>query len=141
LLASATVSDSDLHQGSYYFHTLSSPVTLSANTEYLIGALVGGPNVGFLDGYYETPPTSPFSAGPDFTIVENAYTFGSSLSAPVLDGTGELGRWGPASALVDLVPEPSSMAIALFGIGSACVVAGVRQVRQRPGPAPSSRGA
>ncbi|MCX6925862.1 MAG: hypothetical protein NT154_22045, partial [Verrucomicrobia bacterium] len=49
LLASATVTSADPLDGSYRYHALPAPITLAANTTYLIGARVGAGIEWFLD--------------------------------------------------------------------------------------------
>ncbi|WP_437911652.1 DNRLRE domain-containing protein [Sorangium sp. So ce302] len=95
LLASTTVLSTDPLVETYRYHTLASPVTLQANTSYLIGALVGG---GVFEPFEDNAGAAKFSAH-GATIVGNRFAIGDSLTAPTLDGLETLGRWAPASLL------------------------------------------
>jgi hypothetical protein len=75
----------------------------------LIGAAVGGGIEWFLDG-----TTSPFSSNSGFTLVRNVFAPGGTLTAPLSDGGGNIGRWGPANALV--VPEPATASLLVAGL-------------------------
>jgi hypothetical protein len=113
LLASTTVSTSDPELAGNYRYQSIPTLTLAANTDYLIGALVGSGYTEFGDN----DTTAPYSANSDVTIVDNSYaSSGSSLAAPTSNGTDALGRWAPANAtFLQVVPEPSVLAMSALG--------------------------
>ncbi len=123
LLASATVSTSDPELAGNYRYADISELTLAANTDYLIGALVGTGHTDFGDD----DTTATYSADTDVTIVDNTYVgSGSSLAAPIDNGTDALGRWAPANA-TDLVAIPEPSTLALCGMSGLVVMAGLRR--------------
>jgi len=113
LLASATVTTADPELAGNYRYGSISALTLAANTDYLIGALVG---TGYAD-FGDDDTTATYSADTDVTIVNNAYVgSGSTLAAPTVNGTDALGRWAPANATdLQAVPEPSVLALSALG--------------------------
>lgn len=115
-LASVQVTSSDPVIGSWRYAPIpGGPITLQANTRYLIGAFVGGGREWFIDG--ETGfANQPFSANTGFTLVGTRYLSGS-FGAPTSNGGGAVGRWGAANATA--IPEPATFAalgLALVGI-------------------------
>jgi hypothetical protein len=94
LLASATVSSSDPIDGFYRYYTLPVPVTLSANTTYLIGARVGAGIEWFLDANLNAVVTA--DAG--ITVAQAGYATGEVLAAPVNNGSNHARRWAAANA-------------------------------------------
>jgi hypothetical protein len=106
LLDSVTVVIVDPVVNGYRYDLLDTPLALAAGTNYLIGALVGGPNYEqFLDG---GGMSAPFSVNSGFTILENTFVSSGTLAAPLTDGGGALGRWAAANALVTATPEPGT---------------------------------
>ena len=123
LLASATVSTSDPELAGNYRYAGISDLTLAADTDYLIGALVG---TGYTD-FGDNDTTATYSADTDVTIVDNTYvSSGSSLAAPTVNGTDALGRWAPANA-TDLVAVPEPSTLFLCGMSGLIVLAGFRR--------------
>jgi hypothetical protein len=115
LLATAGVLSTDPLNDSYRYHALSSPLVLSANTQYLIGAAVGGGIEWFEDSGANVSP--PFT-GLEVTMDQNRFAIGGTLAPPLSNGTLTIGRWAPANALVTELPEPSAIAIwSLIGLG------------------------
>jgi hypothetical protein len=115
LLATAQVTNSNPAQAGGYRYTSITPITLTAGTDYLIGAYVGGGNAFFGDG----GASAPYS-GDAVTIVNDVFNSngGTGLQAPLSDGGNAIGRWGPASFLATTpAPEPSSV-VALVGLGA-----------------------
>lgn len=112
LLASATVGSADTYADGYRYVELSGgPVSLTLNQQYILGARVGGGIEWFLDGQQQGSAQFSAASG-DFTLLMSTYS-GGGFAAPTTDGTGVLGRWGAANAIV--VPEPS--AVLLGGLG------------------------
>jgi len=119
LLASALVTSSDMEIGSWRYAPIpGGPVVLEPNTQYLIGAFVGGGIEWFIDN---DTSTAPFDADTGFTLIGNRFLSGS-FGAPVNDGGPAVGRWGPANAAAITavpIPEPATLAalgLALVGI-------------------------
>lgn len=105
---SFTVATSDSYANGYRYAQLTTPVNLVSGQQYILGARVGSGIEWFLDG---EPSSAQFSATSGFTLLKSTHNNGGAFSvAPTIDGTGVLGRWGAANAIV--VPEPSA---ALFG--------------------------
>jgi hypothetical protein len=103
LLASATVTPSNSALGADgYRYTSITPVTLLAGQQYLIGVLVGHGVANFVD--YSS--SSWVNAAGGFTIANDVFHTGSTLSAPLSNGGGSPTRWGPASLLSS--PTPGS---------------------------------
>jgi hypothetical protein len=116
LLASVTVTSSDTLIGTYRYVTLNTPITLTANAFYFLGALVGGDNPSFVDSYGYG--TYPFSSASGFTIDGNWIAVGPTLTAPNSSDGGVNGNLSPANALTQdaaAVPEPSTITLALIG--------------------------
>jgi len=113
LLASATVTTSDPELAGDYRYASIATLTLDANTDYLVGALVG---TGYAD-FGDDDTTATYSADTDVTIVDDTYIgSGSTLAAPTVNGTDALGRWAPANATdLQAVPEPSALALSALG--------------------------
>ncbi len=108
LLGSVTVTGSDALIGYSRYHALTAPVTLSANTTYLIGARVGAGIEWFLDSW----PNDLVTPNPRITILESRYATGDALAAPTSSG-GASARWCPANAALvtsdpDVKPTISS---------------------------------
>jgi hypothetical protein len=81
LLAMATVDNSDPAQAGGYRYASISPITLTAGTDYLIGAYVGGGIQWFGDG-----GSSPEYAGNLVTIENDVYSAAVGLNAPLSAG-------------------------------------------------------
>ena len=90
-----TASNSQLI-GGYAYVFLSSSITLTSNSQYYIAATMG--TNPFLDSGSDTPIC--FSST-QFTIIQNVYAAGSDLTFPGSDGQLTLGRWCPASGLIN----------------------------------------
>jgi hypothetical protein len=107
--------------GNYRFQTLGAPVTLTANTTYLIGALIGGPGNGnfetFIDNSGAAAITTTSAAATYLTLGNSTFNVGAALAAPTTSGGTPIGRWGPANLQFAAVPEPSTYA-ALAGLGA-----------------------
>lgn len=107
--------------GNYRFQTLGAPVTLTANTTYLIGALVGGPGNGNFETFVDNNGAAAISTTPAaatyLTLGASVFNIGATLAAPTTAGGAPVGRWGPANLQFSAVPEPSTYA-ALFGLGA-----------------------
>lgn len=99
--------------GYRYDSNLSQPLTLSANTQYLIGAFVGGGKEWFGDG----GNTASYSATGGVTFdAARLFATQGQFAAPTTNGTLSPGRWAPANFLA--VPEPGSLSLlALCGLG------------------------
>lgn len=107
LLASVLVTDTSLQINSWRYEAIAGgPLTLDANTRYLIGARVGSGIEAFLD---EGTGANDIFSPNGITFLENRFATGGVLSAPISNGLGTLGRWGAANATFVPVPEPSSL--------------------------------
>jgi hypothetical protein len=115
LLASAAVASSDPIAANYRYHTLATPVTLSPNTTYLIGACVGAGIEWFLDASANAVATA--DAG--ITVAASRYATGGALAAPLTSGGLNAGRWAPANASFSTnappPPTPTSITNSLAG--------------------------
>jgi len=118
LLASTTVSGSDILIDHYRYVTLATPVTLTQGTSYLLGAVVGGTFPAFSDGLVQRTRYSPFSSEfAGITLQDSVVGFGgAALTAPLLSG-GYPGRWGAANALF-AVPDGGAT-LPLLGLACA----------------------
>jgi hypothetical protein len=137
LLARASVANTDQLISGYRYKTLGTPVTLYANTTYVIGAFLPS-GVKFWDGNDNpTNPaldTNPYSST-YVTLNKAVYNYGSTLAFPAQDGNSPQdaaysGRWAPANASFDSlrlqsVPGP----LPVFGAMAAH--AWSRQLRKR----------
>lgn len=95
--------------GTYNYVSLASDLVLTAGTQYILGADVGGGIEFFFDG----DTAAPYSGADGATIVNSV--FGSTGAAPT--ATVDAGRFGAANAALIVVPEPSSAAlVGLAGI-------------------------
>ena len=116
LLASARVLSGDPLTGTYRYQELATPITLSANTQYLIGAAVGGG----IEWFEDNQSTVIFQ-GSGVSLIENRVRSGGTLGAPTSNGGGTVGRWGPANALIAPpaaqgdIPEPATLAMLPLG--------------------------
>jgi hypothetical protein len=95
-LASATVVSSDPHFGGWRYKAVT-PVTLTANTDYYLGARAGNGIEWFLDNGSGTAIFAP-EAG--VSLLQSTFATGGSLARPTNDGTLTIGRWGAANALL-----------------------------------------
>lgn len=111
--------------GDYRFQTLGSPVTLSASTTYLIGAVVGTSLENFADNSSAAAFTITPAAATYLTLGSSQFASGGTLTAPTTSGGAPVGRWGPANLQFSAIPEPSTYA-AIFG-GLALVGALIRR--------------
>lgn len=116
LLATATVDNSDPAQAGGYRYASISPITLTAGSDYLIGAYVGGGIQWFGNG-----GSSPEYAGNLVTIQNDAYIAASGLNAPLSDGGLSIEKWAPANFLATAVSEPSSV-VALAGLAATSLL-------------------
>ena len=102
LLYSATVASgtSGLLSNGFRYAMLNSPITLSANTSYYIGA-------GFASGgdtFYDGSSTALFTPGPGITFTNTQGTYYAGASGPLTPncpttgGGGAAGRWAGANA-------------------------------------------
>ena len=110
LIASVTVTASDLiRKDNYRYHELTSPVTLSADTRYLIG---GEATDGFWDadiGGGASTGTNPFM-GNRLTIIESRF-FSGGFAAPMVSG-GLNARWAGGNAIIaPIAPSVNGMLI------------------------------
>jgi hypothetical protein len=109
LLANTGVLSTDPLNDSYRYHALTSPVVLSANTQYLIGAAVGSGLEFFEDSGAAVSP--PFT-GLEVAMIQNRFNGpNGTLQPPLSDGTLTVGRWAPANALAVALPEPGTIVI------------------------------
>lgn len=122
LLAAETITNAGLNVGGYYYLNLSTPITLTTGQDYIIGALIGGSNTPFYDGYNYN--TAPYSASAGITLEANVYNSNNFFSFPnQAISPGLIGRYGPANALLQTtptgtgVPEPMSFALLAAGLG------------------------
>lgn len=136
-LASTSVANTDLLVGGYRYRALGTPVTLYANTTYVIGAFLPS-GVNFWDGNDNpTNPaldTNPYSSI-YVTLNKAVYNYGSTPAFPGQDGNSPQdaaysGRWAPANASfasvrIEDVPGP----LPVFGAMAA--YAWSRQLRKR----------
>jgi hypothetical protein len=107
LLASTNVNTADpLGTGNYRYHTLTTPITLTANTQYLIGARVGAG----IEFFVDAGSSGPFTADTGFTLLGSRF-LSSSFGAPTSAGGLNNGRWGAANALTTPAPEPASVGL------------------------------
>ena len=96
LLATAQVTNSDPAEAGGYRYASITPITLTAGTNYLIGAYVGNDIEWFGDGDSQTPNITPYS-GNLVTLVSANYNFNgdAGLQAPTSSGgdAGATERW------------------------------------------------
>jgi len=112
LLRSAVVPRTAVAEAGGYRYASITPVTLNANTKYLIGALGGGNAItqfaAFWDGNILSSP--PFtSSGAGVTLVRSTYATGSSLAAPTTPGGGSHAvRWAFANMKISTASAPAA---------------------------------
>ncbi len=127
VVATTTVSSTDpLGAGNYRYSTLTTPVTLVATKQYLIGAFVGSGKEFFVDGDFN----APYSADTGFTLLGARFRSGSFGSPTSVGDTGgrPVGRWGAANALTTPTPEPGSIGL----LGAVAGLGVMRRRRRRP---------
>lgn len=111
LLASASVAATDTLTDTYRYVALDSAYALTQGSTYLIGAYMNGTEA-WLDPF----PSTVYTAGDGITLGENRFASGS-FTAPINNGTGSVGRWGPANAIITtVVPEPSAALLGGLGL-------------------------
>jgi len=135
LLASLNIPLNSFNDGSYLWNNLSSPITLSSSTTYLIGAFVGNYYGAYMANGYPT-------LSGDVSLVGAARN-GSQyvFSAPSLVSADSQGIVGPNMQYTvipnatpsptpptgggDVIPEPSTYA--LFGLGALALIVAYRR--------------
>ncbi len=123
LLATAQVDNSDPAQAGGYRYASITPITLTAGTDYLIGAYVGGG----IEWFGDAGSSNDYSSSL-VTLVNDVYNYNgaSGMQAPLSSGGGAIGRWGPANFLATVVPEPSSV-VAWCGLGAMALCLVIRR--------------
>lgn len=124
LLGSGNVASSDTLVGTYRYTSLSSSVTLSANTTYLIGAVVG-------NGIESYGDTSGSYSGNTPYVTYNYSTWangGNTFAAPI-NNIGANGRLAPVNfQAIVVVPEPRTVVLFLLAGCMMMLVLARRQV-------------
>jgi hypothetical protein len=119
LLTSNTVLTTDPLTGHFRYHA-TSPITLTAGTNYRIAAETGADN-------YSWDPDGFFTA-PEVTYVSDVFTQSSTLVFPGDGGVVTHGFFGP-NFQFNAVPEPAGLT--LLGVGVAGLIGyGLRRRRQ-----------
>ena len=124
LLATATVNNSDPAQAGGYRYASITPITLTAGTDYLIGAYVGGG----IQWFGDASPGSAYT-GDLVTLETSVYNPAVGLNEPLDSSGSAAGRWAPANFFGDRCPEPSSV-VALCGLGAMGLVLVARRRRK-----------
>ena len=114
-LAQVAVGSADILRYTYRYGEIpGGPITLSANTQYLIGAKVGTGFEYFEDGDL-TPELQlipdPFE-GNGISFVASRYAGGGTLAPPLTPGSGSSGRWAAANAAFIPAFDPAPAVIA-----------------------------
>jgi hypothetical protein len=127
-LATATVDSSGPTENTFTYKKIS-PLTLSPDTEYYLGAYIPSGSI-FKDGYSTSTGNFAlaFSAN-SAQITFDAYTTGASIGLPSLDGSSPSphGRWGPANAT--FIPEQVPGPLPVLGVFTSFRVS--RKLRKR----------
>jgi Domain of unknown function (DUF4082) len=123
LVTSTTVVTTDPVTVNFAYHTLLSPVTLTAGQTYWIMGTSG-----FSDFYTFTP--SAFSTDPAIAYLQSGYNVGNSLAFQTIQDNVTHAYFGPNfqfNAEDVAVPEPSTVIMA----GTAALIFGVAAHRRR----------
>lgn len=137
LLASVTVPSgtSATLKTQWRFVDLGSPIVLSANTSYVIGANVTLTNDPWTDSNFNDgggPYSIVLANNSAVSVTQNRYQDPSGFQFPSNNGGGDLLRWAPGNMEFTVILEPAEVGTLLGGAILAVVLLGRRFRQVKP---------
>lgn len=123
LLAQALVASSDVSQGNFLYHSLTTPVLLAAGGDYVLAG-VSGPTDPYFFGVQDSGGNAALTVDPTLTYGQDRSVVSTTLAFPTdTDSLSEPGFFGP-NFLSSPVPETSTtlslgLMLGLAGLGLA----------------------